>query len=127
MKMKMMTMKEEEIMVWYNLDRKIKCIQQNNGSNHQQPRTAANGANLEGDHHTQQRGRHSVAEQQQRTANNRRQNERLRDREVLEEMQELTMISLNIRGFNAAEKQQAIYDLITESEVHLVCLNETKL
>ena len=102
-------------------------MRQNNGNNHQQQRTANNGAKSKGDHHTQQRGRNHVADQQQRTTNNRRQNDRLRDREVLEEMQELTMISLNIRGFNAAEKQQAIYDLITESEVHLVCLNETKL
>ena len=51
----------------------------------------------------------------------------MRARANLEEMHELTMISLNIRGFNAAEKQQAIYNLITESEVDLVCLNETKL
>jgi hypothetical protein len=44
-----------------------------------------------------------------------------------EELQELTLISLNIRGFNGEEKQQAIGELIHHENFHVVCLNETKL
>ena len=42
-------------------------------------------------------------------------------------LEEITMISLNIRGFNGEDKQRAIGQLIRENEIHLVCLNETKL
>ena len=45
----------------------------------------------------------------------------------MEELQELTMISLNIRGFNSEEKHHVIGQLIHDSECHVVCLNETKL
>jgi hypothetical protein len=45
----------------------------------------------------------------------------------LAELQELTMMSLNVRGFNSEEKQQVIVNLIHQNEFHLVCLNETKL
>jgi hypothetical protein len=45
----------------------------------------------------------------------------------LAELQELTMMSLNVRGFNSEEKQQVIGNLILQNEFHLVCLNETKL
>jgi hypothetical protein len=45
----------------------------------------------------------------------------------MEELQELTMISLNIRGFNKEEKHWAISKLIRENDVDVVCLNETKL
>jgi hypothetical protein len=44
-----------------------------------------------------------------------------------EEQQELTLISLNIRGFNGEEKQKAIGELIHHENFHVVCLNETKL
>ena len=37
------------------------------------------------------------------------------------------MISLNIRGFNKEAKHYTISDLIRENDIHLVCLNETKL
>ena len=50
-----------------------------------------------------------------------------RTNEELEELQEVTMMSLNIRGFNGEVKQQVIGDLIHQNEFHLVCLNETKL
>jgi hypothetical protein len=36
-------------------------------------------------------------------------------------------MSLNIRGFNGEEKQQAIGELIHHENFHVVCLNETKL
>ena len=42
------------------------------------------------------------------------------------ELQELTMMCLNVRGFNSGEKQHAIGQLIHQSEFHVVCLNETK-
>ena len=45
----------------------------------------------------------------------------------MEELQELTMVSLNIRGFNKEEKHWAISKLIRENDVDVVCLNETKL
>ena len=45
----------------------------------------------------------------------------------MEELQELTMISLNIRGFNSEEKHHTIGKLIHDNECHVVCLNETKL
>jgi exonuclease III len=45
----------------------------------------------------------------------------------MEELQELTMISLNIRGFNSEEKHHVIGQLIHDNECHVVCLNETKL
>jgi hypothetical protein len=44
-----------------------------------------------------------------------------------EELQELTLMSLNIRGFNGEDKQQAIGELIHHEQFHVVCLNETKL
>jgi hypothetical protein len=50
-----------------------------------------------------------------------------RDHTAMQELQELTMISLNIRGFNKEEKHYAISDLIRENDIHVVCLNETKL
>ena len=53
-----------------------------------------------------------------------RRRENDQEREMLEE---ITMISLNIRGFNGEEKQRTIGQLIRENEIHLVCLNETKL
>ena len=43
------------------------------------------------------------------------------------ELQELTMMILNVRGFNSEDKQQVIGNLIHQNEFHLVCLNETKL
>ena len=45
----------------------------------------------------------------------------------MEELQELTIISLNIRAFNSEEKHHVIGQLIHDSECHVVCLNETKL
>jgi hypothetical protein len=53
-----------------------------------------------------------------------RRRENDQEKEMLEE---ITMISLNIRGFNGEDKQRAIGQLIRENEIHLVCLNETKL
>ena len=44
-----------------------------------------------------------------------------------EELQELTLMSLNIRGFNGEEKQQVIGELIHQEKPHVICLNETKL
>ena len=44
-----------------------------------------------------------------------------------EELSELTLMSLNIRGFNGEEKQQAIGELIHQEKPHVMCLNETKL
>ena len=55
------------------------------------------------------------------------QKRRTRDNTVMEELQELKMISLNIRGFNKEAKHYAISDLIRENDIHVVCLNETKL
>jgi hypothetical protein len=46
---------------------------------------------------------------------------------MLEKIKKLTMISVNIRGFNSEEKQLGIGDLIRENEIHVVCQNETKL
>ena len=60
-------------------------------------------------------------------AANRRYHKERRTDEGLEELQEVTMMSLNIRGFNGEEKQQVIGDLIHRENFHLVCLNETKL
>ena len=67
-----------------------------------------------------------VGEPTNPTANKRYKREK-RDYGELEELQELTLVSLNIRGFNREEKHWAISDLIHENEVHVVCLNETKL
>jgi hypothetical protein len=50
-----------------------------------------------------------------------------RDDSEFSELQEFTMMSLNIRGFNSEEKQRAIGQLIHQEEFHVVCLNETKL
>ena len=55
------------------------------------------------------------------------QKRRTREYTVMEELQELKMISLNIRGFNKEAKHYAISDLIRENDIHVVCLNETKL
>ena len=55
------------------------------------------------------------------------QKRRTREDTVMEELQELKMISLNIRGFNKEAKHYAISDLIRENDIHVVCLNETKL
>jgi hypothetical protein len=44
-----------------------------------------------------------------------------------DELQELTLMSLNIRGFNGEEKQQVIGELIHQEKPHVICLNETKL
>jgi len=52
---------------------------------------------------------------------------RARELTLAEKLDEITMISLNIRGFNTEAKQQVIGDLITKEKVDLVCLNETKL
>ena len=73
----------------------------------------------------QQRGRrqeHLEEGAKHKDFHRRRQNDQ--EREMLEE---ITMISLNIRGFNGEEKQRTIGQLIRENEIHLVCLNETKL
>ena len=43
------------------------------------------------------------------------------------ELQELSMMCLNVRGFNSGEKQHVIGQLIHQSECHIVSLNETKL
>ena len=69
---------------------------------------------------------YQVGEPTNPTANKRYTREK-RDYGELEELQELTLVSLNIRGFNREEKHWAISDLIHENEVHVVCLNETKL
>ena len=50
-----------------------------------------------------------------------------RDHTAMQELQELTMMSLKIRGFNKKAKHYTISDLIRENDIHLVCLNETKL
>ena len=60
-------------------------------------------------------------------AASRRYHKERRTNEELEELQEVTMMSLNIRGFNGEVKQQVIGDLIHQNDFHLVCLNETKL
>ena len=44
-----------------------------------------------------------------------------------EELQELTLMSLNIRGFNGEDKQLVIGELIHREQFYVVCLNETKL
>ena len=49
------------------------------------------------------------------------------DDDQKEELQELTLMSLNIRGFNGEEKQHVIGELIHREKFHVVCLNETKL
>jgi hypothetical protein len=46
---------------------------------------------------------------------------------MLEKIKKLTMISVNIRGFNSEEKQLGIGELIRENEIDVVCQNETKL
>jgi hypothetical protein len=57
-----------------------------------------------------------------------KQNYRIRrDDSELPELQEFTMMSLNIRGFNSEEKQHTIGQLIHQEQFHVVCLNETKL
>ena len=56
-----------------------------------------------------------------------RKNKDRRDHTAMSELQELTMISLNIRGFNKEAKHYTIGDLIRENDIHLVCLNETNL
>jgi hypothetical protein len=60
-------------------------------------------------------------------AANRRYHKERRNDEVLEELQEISMMSLNIRGFNGEEKQQVIGDLIHRENFLLMCLKETKL
>ena len=73
----------------------------------------------------QQRGRRQEnLEEGAKHKNFHRRRENDQEKEMLEE---ITMISLNIRGFNGEEKQRAIGQLIRENEIHLVCLNETKL
>ena len=52
---------------------------------------------------------------------------RKREREVTERIEEIAMISLNIRGFNTEAKQEVIGNLIQREAPHLICLNETKL
>jgi hypothetical protein len=44
----------------------------------------------------------------------------------LEELQEVTLMSLNIRGFNGDQKQHVIGALIQRNEYQPLCLNETK-
>jgi hypothetical protein len=41
--------------------------------------------------------------------------------------EEITMISLKIRGFNTETKRIVIGSLIQHEAPHLICLNETKL
>ena len=53
--------------------------------------------------------------------------QRARELMVTEKLDEITMISLNIRGFNNEAKQEVIGELVNREGVHLVCLNETKL
>jgi hypothetical protein len=48
---------------------------------------------------------------------------RARELTLAEKLDEITMISLNIRGFNTEAKQQVIGDLITKEKVDLVCIN----
>ena len=74
--------------------------------------------------HQQNGRRQEKLEEGAKQKNFYRRRENDQDGEVLEE---ITMISLNIRGFNGEEKQRAIGQLIHENEIHLVCLNETKL
>ena len=50
-----------------------------------------------------------------------------RDDSELPELQEFTMMSLNIRGLNSGEKQHFIGQLIQQEQFDVVCLNETKL
>ena len=50
-----------------------------------------------------------------------------RDDSELPELQEFTMMSLNIGSFNGEEKQHVIGQLIHQEQFHVVCLNETKL
>jgi hypothetical protein len=49
------------------------------------------------------------------------------DADQQDELQELTLMSLNIRAFNGEEKQQVIGELIHQEKPHVICLNETKL
>jgi hypothetical protein len=49
------------------------------------------------------------------------------DADQQDELQELTLMSLNIRAFNGEEKQQIIGELIHQEKPHVICLNETKL
>ena len=73
----------------------------------------------------QQRGRRQEnLEEGAKHKNFHRRRENDQEREMLEEN---TMISFNIRCFNREERQRAIGQIILENEIHLVCLNETKL
>ena len=80
--------------------------------------------------HDQKRGRQPESNVTNNTTNlapNKRNLRAKRYDDELEELQELTMISLNIRGFNKEEKHWAISDFIRENDVNVVSLNETKL
>ena len=46
---------------------------------------------------------------------------------VLQQCDELTMLSYNVRGLNTESKQQKVYEVLRLHKPHLVCLNETKL
>ena len=82
------------------------------------------------DEQDQIRGRQQESNTVSNTTNLARNKQNLRAKrydDELEELQELTMISLNIRGFNKEEKHWAISELIHKNDVHVACLNETKL
>ena len=46
---------------------------------------------------------------------------------VLQQCNELTMLSYNVRGLNTEAKQQKVYEVLRQVKPQLVCLNETKL
>ena len=45
----------------------------------------------------------------------------------MQEVKEITILNLNIRGLNSAAKQLAIDKVVNEVHPHVICLNETKL
>ena len=45
----------------------------------------------------------------------------------MQEVKEITILNLNIRGLNAAAKQLAIDKVVNEVHPNVICLNETKL
>jgi hypothetical protein len=96
--------------------------QQNRG----EKRNSNTGATKPQQNRGEERSSNTGATPTNETANRKYHKERRND-EVLEELQEISMMSLNIRGFNGEEKQQVIGDLIHRENFQLVCLNETKL
>jgi hypothetical protein len=99
-----------------------KLPQQNRG----EERSSNTGGTTTQQKHGRMKDSNTGATPTNETANRKYHKERRND-EVLEELQEISMMSLNIRGFNGEEKQQVIGDLIHRENFQLVCLNETKL